>query len=101
MFARVSIIQGSPEDVDESTRTVREQVLPQARELEGFAGMLLLADRTTGKGIGVTFWETEEALRASEEAADRMRRESTEPAGEVIVAVERYEVAIDERAGSR
>lgn len=97
MFARVSIFEGNPEGVEGAARNVRETVLPAARELEGFAGILVLADRTTGRSMGITFWETEEALRASEEAADRMRSEAAAEAGEEIVGVERYEVVLEER----
>lgn len=73
MFARVNIFQGSPEGLNEATRGAREEVLPAARELEGFAGMLTLADRAMGRSMGITFRHTEEALDASEEAAARIR----------------------------
>ena len=38
--------------------------------------MTALADHQTGKTLGITFWESEEALRANEEAADRLREDS-------------------------
>jgi heme-degrading monooxygenase HmoA len=101
MFARVSIIQGSADGVDESTRMVQERILPAARELDGFAGMLVLSDRSTGRSMGITLWKTEQALKASEEAADRLRSEGTAEAGEEIVGVERYEVTLDERGEPR
>jgi hypothetical protein len=31
--------------------------------------------------VGITFWESEEAMRASEEAANRLREESVEVSG--------------------
>jgi heme-degrading monooxygenase HmoA len=82
MFARVSIFKGEPGDAGDQTQMVREKVLPAARKLEGFAGMLALADPSTGKSMGITFWQTEEALKASEEAADRMRNESAVETGD-------------------
>jgi heme-degrading monooxygenase HmoA len=97
MFARVSTFQGAPEGLDDSLRNVEEQVLPAARRLEGFAGMLALVDRASGKTVGITLWETEEHMRASEEAANRLRAETAEAAGEEIVSVERYEVVLDTR----
>jgi len=41
----------------------------------------------------VVLWESEDAMRAREEAADRMRSESAGETGRTIVGVERYEVA--------
>jgi heme-degrading monooxygenase HmoA len=97
VFARVSTFQGSPEVIDESTRHAREVVLPVAQQMSGFKGLLALADRATGREIAITMWESEEALRASEEAADRIRSEAAGVADQQIVSVERFEIVLDER----
>lgn len=54
MFARVSIVQGKPERVDEGIRHYRETLLPEARRMVGFKGAYLLADRKSGKNLGIT-----------------------------------------------
>jgi heme-degrading monooxygenase HmoA len=95
MFARVSTFQGSAEAVDEGIKVAEEQALPGAKELEGFKGMLMLVDRATGKSIAVTLWESEEAMNASVEAANKIRGDFASAAGGEIVSVEQYEVAID------
>jgi heme-degrading monooxygenase HmoA len=69
------------------------------RLMEGFEGMIALVDRHSGKTLGITFWESEEAMRASEEAANRLREESSEVGGEEIAGVERYEVGNSVRRG--
>ena len=92
MYARVSTLEGPPELMDESLRLAREVVLPQGRLMEGFKGMIALGDRHSGKTLGITFWESEEAMRASEEAANRLRSESAEASGQEQAGVERYEV---------
>ena len=66
MHARVTTIQGSPDTVDQSLQVLREQVLPGARDIPGFKGVLSLVDRGSGKGLTVTLWESEEAMRASD-----------------------------------
>jgi hypothetical protein len=58
--------------------------------------MAVLAARKTGKVLGVTFWESEEALKASEEAAKRMREDSAEAMSDTIAGVERYEFGLFE-----
>jgi heme-degrading monooxygenase HmoA len=88
MHARVNTFDGKPEDFDAAMKQVREKVLPAARQIPGFAGMISLGDRQTGRAIGITLWESEEALRASEEAATAVRQ--TGPGS--VAGVERYEV---------
>ena len=89
-------MEGSPAPIDQMLRQVREEVLPRAKQIDGFKGMIALGDRHSGKTLGITFWESEEAMRASEEAANRLREESAEAGGETIASVERYEVGLFE-----
>jgi heme-degrading monooxygenase HmoA len=96
VHARVSILEGSPDLIDESLRQAREVVLPRAKHIDGFKGLIALGDRQSGKTLGITFWESEEAMRASEEEANRVRSESAEASGEQIAGVERYEVGLFE-----
>jgi heme-degrading monooxygenase HmoA len=96
VYARVSILLGPPELMDEGIRQAREVVLPGAKQIEGFEGMIALGDRQSGKTLGITFWESDEAMRASEEAASRLREETAEAGGDAIAGVERYEVGLFE-----
>jgi hypothetical protein len=94
MFARVSTYEGPPDRIDQGLSHARERILPAARNIAGFSGILFLVDRETGKALTVTLWESEQAMRDSEEEANRLRQESAEAAGETIAGVERYEVPI-------
>lgn len=94
MFARVSTYQGPPDQIDEGVRHAQESILPRIQGLDGFQGVYFLVDRQSGKGLSITLWESEETMRASEEAANQLRRESAEASSEEILGVERYEVAI-------
>jgi heme-degrading monooxygenase HmoA len=96
VYARVSTLEGAPEQIDEGLRFLREEVLPTGKEDPGFKGLIALGDRQSGKTLGITFWESEEAMRASEEAANRLRSEAAEAGGQTIAGVERYEVGIFE-----
>ena len=92
MHARITTIEGSADRMDEATRHVREQTLPQLRRMDGFRGFVALADRQSGKVIGVAFWEDEEAMRATEGAVAGVRSGAAEVAGGSVVGVEEYEV---------
>ena len=96
MFARMSILEGSPDQIDEGLRHVKEQVLPFMQQQDGFKGFIALSDRQTGKVIGVSLWESEQAMRTSEEAGDRARGDSAEVVSASGVDVERYEVGLFE-----
>ena len=96
MFARVTTFEGAPDRVDELARYAAERVLPALSELDGFNGLLRLTERQKGMVLAVSLWETEEAMRASEEAVDQIRSEA---ASETIAGVDRYEVTFGEVRG--
>jgi heme-degrading monooxygenase HmoA len=100
MFARASTLEGPPDQVDEGLRYVREQVLPMMQQQDGFKGFIALGDRQSGKVLGISFWESEQAMQASEEAGNRARSESAEAVGATVAGVERYEVGLFEMSSS-
>jgi heme-degrading monooxygenase HmoA len=91
----MTTLQGSAANVADGIKAVQEQVIPAAQKMRGFKGMIALADRATGKMIGITFWESEEAMRQSDEAANQLRTASASAGGAKIVSVDRLEVVAD------
>jgi heme-degrading monooxygenase HmoA len=96
MHVRLTTIEGSPDRMDEATRHVQEQTLPQLRQMDGFKGFVALGDRQSGKLVGVAFWEDEEALRATEGAVSGVRSGAAEAVGGSVAGVEEYEVVVYE-----
>ena len=96
MYARVTTLEGPPDKIDDATRHVREQTLSQLRQMDGFEGFVTLVDRQSGKQLAVALWESEDALRATEEAVSSMRSGVAEAAGATVAGVEMYEVAVFE-----
>lgn len=94
MFARVNRFQDQPDHLDEADRIAEQEVVPQLHHVPGFLGLLSLADRGSGESLAITFWESEDALRASEADADRLRGEAAQRTGAEIRSVERYEVTL-------
>ena len=80
--------------MDDATRFVQEQVLPQLKQQDGFKGLIALGDQQSGKVLGIALWESEEALRATEETAARIRGGTPEATGGAVAGVENYEVGI-------
>ena len=91
MYARVATFEGDPANVDDAIGMVRAEVESgdTPAGLEG-AKMLMLVDRETGKGIGITLFDSEQAMRRGDEALDAMS-----PGGsERRTSVEFYEVPV-------
>ena len=94
--ARLSSLAGPPEGIDEGIRFIKQQIIPEANDLTGWKGIIALTDRTTGRTKTITFWDSEESLRATEERANELRSQAAEALGESITGVVRYEVAVHE-----
>ena len=91
MYARVATFEGDPARVDEAISFVQSDVQSGERPegLEG-AKMLMLISRETGKGLGITLYESEEAMRQGDEALNAM----SPGASERRTSVEFYEVPV-------
>jgi heme-degrading monooxygenase HmoA len=96
MHARLTTVEAPPDRMDDATRHIQEQVLPQLQQMAGFKGFIALRDRESGRVRGLAFWESEEALRDTDEAAARIRSGVTEATGGTIASVENYEVVVFE-----
>jgi hypothetical protein len=90
MYARIATFESDPSKVDDAIELVRAEVNSGTPEgLEG-AKMMMLVNRETGKGLGVTIFESEEAMRRGDEALNAMSPGATERR----TSVEFYEVPV-------
>jgi hypothetical protein len=90
VYARVATFQSDPADVDSAIEMVRGEV--QGDTPAGLEGskMLMLVDRKSGKGVGITLFDSEDAMRRGDEALNAMS-----PGGaETRVSVEFFEVPV-------
>jgi heme-degrading monooxygenase HmoA len=75
MHARVSTYQFQPDRIDAAISRFESAMSdPDLKPEEA----VILVDRSSGKGITITYWENEEAATASREAANRLRASATE-----------------------
>jgi heme-degrading monooxygenase HmoA len=73
MYGRSTEFTGDPANVDRGIQMFKEEVIPAVSGQKGYKGAISMSDRSSGKGISITLWETEEDMRASEEAANQVR----------------------------
>ncbi len=94
MHARTGRVSFSPEKADEVISRVRG-IVAQYQDQAGFERFTLLIDRAKGEGIGISFWESEDAMKAAEAIGDQARRGAAESGSGRDQGAGRFEVAID------
>jgi heme-degrading monooxygenase HmoA len=100
MHARMSTIQMDPGRIDETISQFEEQDLPTLKQMDGFKGFTMHVDRSSGKVIGIAYWDSKEQMDASEEAVTSIRQRVADTGGATAApAVERFEVALDTFVG--
>jgi hypothetical protein len=90
MYARIATFESDPAQVDDAIEMVRGEVSGDTPPgLEG-AKMMMLVNRETGRGLGITLFDSEDAMRRGDEALNAMS-----PGGsERRTSVEFYEVPV-------
>jgi len=68
MFARLTIVQGKIDKLDETIKIFEESIVPAAKSQKGYCGAYLLTDRKTGKGVVISLWDSEEDAIANEQS---------------------------------
>jgi hypothetical protein len=101
MFARVAFFEDhDPAQIDELVRRLEERSRRHPEVLPESKAFLTLVDREAGKSIGITFFETLDAVEASEAALARFPRTYPDSLKGRRVAVEVYEVGVADRPGA-
>ena len=98
MHARTGRISFSPEKADDVASHVRENIVPKYEATDGFKGFTLLLDRSRGEGVGISFWDSEEAMHASDQLGDQARQGAAEAGSGADEGLEHFEVTIDTMA---
>jgi hypothetical protein len=95
VYVRMARFEGGDlAQADQAVARVREQMQgDRPPGLEGARRFLMLVDRQSGRGLGVTFFDSEEDLRRGDEALNAMTPEG----GARRMSIEMYEVALDEQ----
>lgn len=82
MHARVTLFPGlAPERIKATLEHFKEENLPKFEQAPGYCGMWAGVDFPGGRAIAVTYWDTLEHLRASDEIAREIRAATVTRAG--------------------
>jgi heme-degrading monooxygenase HmoA len=94
VFARLHVLESTPEQSERGLEIVRDQLLPWLQDSTGFRGLLRLSNREGTETLVITLWADEEALRASAEAGNRLSELTAETLGVTRKALEEYEITL-------
>ena len=97
MYARSTTIRGNATKLEDAVAHMRDEILPQLQEMNGFIGLSMLADRETGRCIATSAWGDELSMRASADRVHPMRERIVQIFGGEP-EVQEWEIAVLHRA---
>ena len=94
MLARLHTLKTTPEQYETGLRIVRDDLLPWARESDGYCGAVGLVNRETGEALLLTLWQDEETRAKSAEAAERLSSIAALASGATRDGLDDFDVSI-------
>ena len=92
IYARISTVEGDPSKIDDAVAVINEKIIPTLKGVKGFTAVNFMVDRSTGKLVGVAFWQDQAALEESVEEVNPLRNVAADAMGGKVVSVESYEL---------
>jgi hypothetical protein len=96
MYARVTTVEASPAKLDEATHHLRQHILPELQQMDGFEGFVALGNRRSGELLSIALWDSEELMHPTAEVMSLTRGGIPHPPGGAVVGEKDYEVSIFE-----
>ena len=93
MYARSTTITADPQRMDDGIRMVRDEVMPAVQGMPGCVGLSMLVDRTSGRCIVTTSWDSMESMAATTDRTQDMRERVRDTMGGRDMSVDQWEVA--------
>ncbi|MDT5024400.1 MAG: hypothetical protein QOE61_826 [Micromonosporaceae bacterium] len=104
MYARVTTFPGlAPERIKATLEEFTEHHLPRLEQAPGYRGVWVGVDYPGGRAIAVTYWETNDALHASDALANEMRAAAVTKAGvdrNRPPITDRYEMVLEKHSAA-
>jgi len=97
MYARSTTVHADPQSIDDGIAYIRDEVMPAVQSMPGCMGLSMLCDRSPGRCIITTSWDSEESMSASRDAVGAMREQSADVLGGLF-DVQEWEIGLLHRA---
>jgi hypothetical protein len=93
VYARSTTVLARPGAIDAGIAYIREEVMPRLLGMSGCIGLSMLVDRSSGRCIVTSAWQTEDTMHASAEELRPLRDRAAETLGGGPL-VEEWEIAV-------
>lgn len=93
MHVRMNVLTGDPARIDDAARYLEGTVRPHVEAQHGNRGLAFLTNKNLGVCVVASYWDTHDAMTASEQAVQVSRKEMTEMVAGTVT-VEHYEVPV-------
>lgn len=91
---RCTWVTMDPENVDSAIETYRMATLPSLEEIPGFCSASLLVDRTNGRSVSSSTYDSRESMIASRDAANAVRSRTVTDMGAQITDVQEFDLVL-------
>jgi heme-degrading monooxygenase HmoA len=91
---RATWIKVPPDQADRAIEFYKTSVLPSLEDLEGFCSSSLLIDRSSGRGVSSTTFDSRDAMERNREQAKELRNTRTRELGADMLDVGEFELAL-------
>jgi hypothetical protein len=95
--ARSTTIMAQPDRIDDGIALVNDELMSTMTDIDGCMGLSLLVDRSSGRCIATSSWDSEDAMRASNEQLQPVRQRLLETLVGDGLEVQEWEIAIFHR----
>jgi heme-degrading monooxygenase HmoA len=94
VHARSTTVQAQTSSIDNGIAYMRDELMPELENIDGYVGISLLVDRESGRCIITAAYETEDAMRAAAEKANQLRNRAAEKFGGNVEKIEEWEIGV-------
>jgi heme-degrading monooxygenase HmoA len=95
--ARVVRLKTEPAKTDQAIKQWTSGIFPLLKKQDGFRGVTLVGNRTTGDGLSVSYWESEQAMKNARTQVRPQAETIMSQTGSRIVEDDECEVVVLER----
>jgi len=94
VYARSTTIVGQPDCIDDAIALVNDELMQVMTDIDGCMGLSMLVERSTGRCIATSSWDSEEAMHASDQELQPVRQRLMETLDGTDIDVREWEIAI-------
>jgi heme-degrading monooxygenase HmoA len=87
-------LQAQTASIDDGITYMRDELMSELDNVDGYVGISLLVDRESGRCIITTAWESEDAMWSSTDKAKQLRSQAAERLRAEVEKIEEWEIGV-------